>query len=100
MRTRLIVLLLVVTLVACGSGGSAKHATAPSTTTSTPTSRPPFAVGMRTLARVDPSRPTPANGDYAGAPSRTLDTLVMYPAQGAPGGDPQTDAPPIDGQFP
>jgi dienelactone hydrolase len=37
------------------------------------------AVKRATLTLVDESRPTPANGDYAGAPSRTLETVVSYP---------------------
>ncbi|MSO77983.1 MAG: hypothetical protein EXQ79_00060 [Acidimicrobiia bacterium] len=32
-----------------------------------------------TLTLVDDSRPTPANGDYAGAPDRTLETVVSLP---------------------
>jgi dienelactone hydrolase len=32
-----------------------------------------------TLTLVDESRPTPANGDYAGAPDRTLETVVSFP---------------------
>jgi dienelactone hydrolase len=31
-----------------------------------------------TLALVDRSRPTPANGDFPGAPERTLETVVSY----------------------
>ena len=46
----------------------------------------PYAVGSRTFTFVDTSRPTPANGSFGGAPSRTLQTLVLYPATGAPGG--------------
>ncbi len=46
----------------------------------------PFAVGSRTETFVDASRPTAPNGTYPGAPSRTLSTLILYPAQGAPGG--------------
>jgi len=45
-----------------------------------------YAVGSRTFTFVDTSRPTPANGSFGGAPSRTLQTLVLYPATGAPGG--------------
>ena len=41
----------------------------------------PVEVGRRTLTLVDPSRPTPANGDYAGAPDRTLPTVVSYPVR-------------------
>jgi dienelactone hydrolase len=34
---------------------------------------------------VDSSRPTAANGTYAGAPTRTLPVLIMYPAVGTVG---------------
>jgi dienelactone hydrolase len=44
----------------------------------------PYAVGTRTLTFVDTSRPTAPNGSYAGAPSRTLPTLILYPAKGDP----------------
>src|SRR6185436_15261844 len=42
--------------------------------------RGPYRVGVRTLTFVDASRPTPANGPYPGAPTRTLVTEVWYPA--------------------
>jgi dienelactone hydrolase len=48
--------------------------------------RGPYAVGSRSFTFVDTSRPTPANGTYPGAPSRTLPTLVLYPASGPAGG--------------
>ena len=41
-----------------------------------------YAVGSRSVVFVDTTRPTPANGTYAGAPSRTLPTLILYPARG------------------
>lgn len=47
----------------------------------------PFAVGARIETFVDSTRPTPANGGAAGSPTRTLATLILYPAQGKPGGD-------------
>jgi predicted dienelactone hydrolase len=40
-------------------------------------------VGFQIVTLVDTSRPTPANGSFPGAPSRTLVTQVWYPA--APG---------------
>jgi fermentation-respiration switch protein FrsA (DUF1100 family) len=39
-----------------------------------------YAVGKTRLMLVDASRPTMANGDYPGAPDRTLPTIVWYPA--------------------
>jgi predicted dienelactone hydrolase len=43
---------------------------------------PKTTVRRITLTLVDDSRPTPANGTYAGASSRTLETVVSYPARG------------------
>lgn len=43
----------------------------------------PHPVGVRTFTFVDPSRPTPPNGGYGGAPTRTLTTEVWYPAVAA-----------------
>ncbi|HJQ82828.1 MAG TPA: hypothetical protein VKA21_02040 [Candidatus Binatia bacterium] len=40
----------------------------------------PYPVGFRTFAFVDASRPTPPNGTFAGAPTRTLTTVIFYPA--------------------
>ena len=54
----------------------------PTVTTQDLTERGPFAVGVLTLTLVDESRPTDANGSYAGADSRTLVTEVWYPAEG------------------
>lgn len=53
-----------------------------------------YAVGSRTVVFVDTSRPTPANGSYAGAPSRTLPTLILYPARGDTNGSIVAGAPP------
>jgi fermentation-respiration switch protein FrsA (DUF1100 family) len=49
--------------------------------------RAPYAVGKRSLTFVDRSRPTDANGSYPGASTRTLPTLLLYPAaKGDPAG--------------
>src|SRR5438067_8103826 len=51
-----------------------------------------FAVGMRTLTLVDPTRETPAHAGRPAQPTRTLPTVVWYPAAAgdamrvAPGG--------------
>jgi dienelactone hydrolase len=58
--------------------------------------RPPYAVGLRSYTFVDSSRPTPANGTYPGAPSRTLRTLLVYPAKGDPAGPAVENAPPVE----
>jgi hypothetical protein len=50
-----------------------------------PTVPGPFGVGVMTEELIDDARPTPPNGDYKGAPSRTLVTEIWYPAlEGAP----------------
>jgi predicted dienelactone hydrolase len=54
-----------------------------------------YAVGTRTLNFVDKTRPTAPSGSYPGAPSRTLPTLLMYPARGDPGEPPAEDARPL-----
>ena len=62
----------------------------------------PYAVGVRTETFVDLSRPTDSNNGTVGKPSRTLQTLVLYPAQGEPGNRDVPDAPPARdaGPFP
>ncbi len=42
-----------------------------------------FSVAEQEWTLVDDSRPTPRNGDYEGANSRTLETLIWYPLQPA-----------------
>jgi dipeptidyl aminopeptidase/acylaminoacyl peptidase len=60
-----------------------------------------LAVGVRTETFVDESRPTSANGTYPGAPDRTLETTVWYPAKGTPGPAEQPGAPAANGhRFP
>jgi fermentation-respiration switch protein FrsA (DUF1100 family) len=54
----------------------------------------PYAVGIRTETFVDTSRPTAANNGAPARPSRTLQTMVLYPAQGEPGERDVPDAPP------
>ena len=55
----------------------------------------PYAVGLRPYTFVDTSRATPPNGTYPGAPSRTLPTILAYPAKGDPAGPVVENAPPI-----
>jgi fermentation-respiration switch protein FrsA (DUF1100 family) len=55
-----------------------------------------YAVGLRSYTFVDTSRATPPNGSYIGAPSRTLPTLLAYPAEGDPAGPAVENAPPIE----
>lgn len=57
--------------------------------------RPPYAVGLRWYTFVDTSRATPPNGTYPGEPSRTLRTLLIYPAEGDPAAPGVENAPPV-----
>lgn len=118
----------VVALAGCGGGSStpasastasapitvasttvASTSLAPTTTTSTSSARtqprpprphPPFAVGIRVVTLVDPSRLVRFPG-RAPAP-RTLVTIVRYPAGGAPARTDVADATPFGaaGPFP
>jgi len=65
----------------------------------TKTPGPPFSVGVVTATYVDPTRPTGARGNVAGAPTRTLKTVVRYPSS-APVGTPEGGLPPATGPFP
>lgn len=60
------------------------------------------AVGSQDAVFVDASRKTDANGTFAGAPNRTLPVLILYPANGTPGGAITKSAPPARraGPFP
>jgi alpha-beta hydrolase superfamily lysophospholipase len=69
-------------LGACGGSGSGGSQPAPSRARDP---QPPFAVGFETVTLVDPSRNTPAWGDVPAVASRTIETLVLYPARGEPG---------------
>lgn len=53
-------------------------------------------VGLSVMTFVDTSRPTSAHGAVPAAPSRTLETTIVYPAEGTPGGAPVLGAP-VDG---
>tara|TARA_R110002072_G_scaffold130059_1_gene268859 strand:+ start:28925 stop:30346 length:1422 start_codon:yes stop_codon:yes gene_type:complete len=74
-------------LVACSSNnnGAADLPAAPSE----------FAVGTASMTLTDLSRPTAAHGTEPAAPNRTIETTVVYPAQGAPG-DPVSANAPVD----
>jgi predicted dienelactone hydrolase len=57
-----------------------------------------FGIGVHTFTFVDRSRATPANGNYAGDPVRTLVVDMWYPSTMA--GGPYTDPPFAGGQYP
>lgn len=71
---------LAVGVGACSSNGGSGAAKSKPTTTA---AGPPYAVTQFTLTFVDTSRPTPRNGTFPGAPSRTLPTVITLPV-GAP----------------
>jgi dienelactone hydrolase len=79
-RPATVCLLLAVAVgaAACSSDGGSGAAATTTTAIKAP-SEPPYAMKQITLHLVDKSRPTPRNGSYAGAPTRTLDTLVSLP---------------------
>lgn len=52
-----------------------------------------YAVGITSRVLIDTSRPTAAHGAVAEAFSRTLETTIVYPAQGTPGDAVIADAP-------
>jgi fermentation-respiration switch protein FrsA (DUF1100 family) len=56
----------------------------------------PYAVGLRSYTFVDATRPTPPHGTYGGAPSRTLPTVLIYPAEGDPSAPAVQNAPPME----
>jgi predicted dienelactone hydrolase len=62
----------------------------------------PFAVGTRSYTFVDASRVTKSHNGQPARPSRALPTQVWYPAQGAPGGRDQPNAPAdkVHGPYP
>jgi predicted dienelactone hydrolase len=76
-----LLLALATGAAACRSGSGSRAAS--ETTVSTSSSPPigsPYALKQITMTFVDRSRPTPRNGTYAGAPTRTLITVVSIPA--------------------
>ena len=80
----------IATLVAAAS-----LAAAPPAVAGAKASTKPYAVGTHSFTFVDESRPTSPNGSYPGAPSRTLPTLLMYPAKGDPTVASVEEAPPL-----
>jgi dienelactone hydrolase len=92
-----VVVVVVAGALLAGCGGSAKP-TPKTKTTADWIADGTIGVGTTSFTFVDSSRPTPANGTYAGAPDRTLVTQVWYPST-TPGG-PMTDAPLLAGHYP
>jgi predicted dienelactone hydrolase len=76
------ILLLAVAAVPASAGQKCRQLQQP--TFAELTAPGPYPVGRRTYTFVDASRPTMPNGDYPGAPDRTLVTEVWFP--GSAGG--------------
>jgi poly(3-hydroxybutyrate) depolymerase len=90
--------LMVIVLLAAAGGGSA---VASSSDGRTRLSEPRFAVGYETVSLVDATRGTPAWSGVPASSTRTIDTLVMYPARGKTDGTSVPGARPVRrGRFP
>jgi len=79
----LVALLASVTMPGCATfrSGLGPQGPPPDTPSSRRLARGVHDVGHRDFRFVDESRPTAANGDHPGAPSRTLETTLWYPEQ-------------------
>jgi alpha-beta hydrolase superfamily lysophospholipase len=104
---RALALLVAASVAAgCAEAGVNRAAQVPDVPDATAPSRKanfgPYAVGVRTETFVDTSRPTAPSNGVPGKPSRTLRTLVLYPALGEANNRDVPDAPPArdDGPFP
>jgi alpha-beta hydrolase superfamily lysophospholipase len=75
------------------------RATGSTTTTAAAAGPTMYAVGRHSVDLVDTGRPTPANGTFPGAPTRTLPTLILYPAAGDPAALPTEGAPPAEAAY-
>ena len=91
-----VVVILAVLFAACG-GGSGNDGSQSSRTGA----REPFAVGSESVTLVDPTRETPPWNEVPAVSSRTIETLVLYPAHGEPSGAAVPGAPPaVAGPYP
>jgi dienelactone hydrolase len=90
--------LMVIVLFAAAAGGSG---VASASAGGTRTSESRFAVGYETVSLVDATRGTPAWSGVPASSTRTIDTLVMYPARGKADGTSVPGARPVGrGRFP
>ena len=97
---RLPSILLAGLLLCAGCAGQAPAAPTGSSTPG-PVAGAAYAVGTTEWSFVDTSRTTDASSRHgAVVQGRTLVTSVWYPAQGAPGSQAGTDAPPAPGVYP
>jgi fermentation-respiration switch protein FrsA (DUF1100 family) len=66
-----------------------------------PPAEPPYAVGKASLNFEDTTRGTEANGSAPATPTRLIPATIYYPAIGAPGGAPRSNATMVRGRpFP
>lgn len=77
-----VALVATLAIVAFGCDAGSTEVPHAATTLEAAAARGPFAVGVTTRTIVDATRPTQANGDFAGAPDRTLTVDIWYPATG------------------
>jgi dienelactone hydrolase len=95
------VLALIVTGTFAAAGGRPAAGDSGSSDARTDAAGPPVAVGYETVRLVDPTRGTPAWNEVPASSTRTIDTLVMYPARGKPDGASVPGARPVRrGRFP
>lgn len=105
-----LIVALALTTAACGSSGSSGDrgsapAGADTTVSAAASSTDPeapgtFAVGQASRTWVDRTRPTDAHGGEPEQPERTLEVLILYPADGERTAEPVTDAEPLRGPWP
>jgi fermentation-respiration switch protein FrsA (DUF1100 family) len=76
------------------------HSTVPILTGLPAARRTPYGVGVRTETFVDSSRPTPPHNGLAGAATRSLTTIVLYPTREASAGAVAPAARPVRRRFP
>jgi fermentation-respiration switch protein FrsA (DUF1100 family) len=102
-RTAFATVLVTATLAACQQGTvdqASPLAPPPQLEQAAKQNFGPYAVGVRTESFVDASRPTDPHRGQPGRPSRTLQTIVLYPAQGDPSDRDFPDAPPASDGAP
>ena len=104
-RAALVAVLVTATLAACQQGSvdqASPLVAPPQLEQAAKQNFGPYAVGVRTESFVDAGRVTNPNRGQPGRPTRTLQTIVLYPAQGDPSDRDVPDAPPATdgGPFP
>jgi len=92
---------LVVAIAACSPGGdSAAPPTSLPVAIESYAARGPHGVGVTTIELVDTTRPTAANGDFAGVPERRMQVEIWYPAAAGAASPEERDAALDGGPYP